>query len=45
MQQQPSMKILSPLVEQNIHEERYIQPEYIAPFAIDKDQVVRYFQK
>lgn len=29
----------SPLVEKNIHEERYIKPEYIAPFIVDKGQV------
>lgn len=34
----------TPLVEQDIHEERYIQPEYVAPFAVDKNQVANKLQ-
>lgn len=35
----------SPLVERNIHEERYIHPEYVAPFTVDKQQVAGILQK
>lgn len=34
----------TPFVERNIHEERYIQPEYIAPFVVDKSQVAGLLQ-
>lgn len=35
----------SPLVEQDIHEERYVKPEYVAPFAVDRGQVGGILQK
>ncbi|MDR2221646.1 MAG: hypothetical protein LBE34_02790 [Flavobacteriaceae bacterium] len=34
----------NPLVEQDIHEERYIKPEYVAPFAVEKTQVAEILQ-
>lgn len=34
----------TPLVEKNIHETRYIEPEYIAPFIVDRQQVTSLLQ-
>lgn len=29
----------SPLVEENVHQERYIKPDYVAPFEIEKNAI------
>ncbi|MDR2921175.1 MAG: hypothetical protein LBV72_17655 [Tannerella sp.] len=29
----------SPLIEENVHQERYIKPGYVSPFRVSKDQI------
>lgn len=35
----------SPLVEENVHQERYIKPDYVAPFEIEKNAISNILSK